>query len=126
MAAGAAPATFEPAFAADGVDELLVGFVSRRAKAVRAEVPTALSVQCSDADAAWVLRIGPDGVTSASTSASASASASGSTGSDADCSVRGAAADLYRALWNRAGPDELVVEGDAEVLRHFVDSVHVR
>jgi MDMPI C-terminal domain len=43
-----------------------------------------------------------------------------------DCSVRGAAADLYLALWNRTGPQALVVEGDRGVLGLFLDRVHVR
>lgn len=44
----------------------------------------------------------------------------------ADCMVRGSAADLYLALWNRAGPEALVVEGDTDVLGLFLDTVQVR
>jgi hypothetical protein len=75
-------------------------------------------VRCSDTDAAWVLHIGPEGVTTATGHAPA--------GKGADCSVRGAAADLYLALWNRAGAEGLLVEGDADVLGLFLDTVHVR
>ncbi len=65
LAVGAAPAPFGPAFAADGVDELLVGFVPRRSKSLRAERPVSLSVHCTDVPAAWLLAMRPDGVTTA-------------------------------------------------------------
>ncbi len=45
---------------------------------------------------------------------------------DAACTVTGAAGDLYLALWNRAGPDGLEIEGDASVLGLFLDRVNVR
>ena len=38
----------------------------------------------------------------------------------------GRATDLYLALWNRAGPEALVVEGDTDVLTLFLDTVQVR
>ncbi|HEX3334495.1 MAG TPA: maleylpyruvate isomerase family mycothiol-dependent enzyme, partial [Acidimicrobiales bacterium] len=54
---------FTPAFAGDGVDELLTCFVPRRSTKLRAESPATLGVRCVDDDGAWVLSIGPDGVT---------------------------------------------------------------
>ena len=44
----------------------------------------------------------------------------------ADCTVRGSAADLYLALWNRSGPEALVIDGEGDVLRLFLDTVRVR
>ncbi len=120
LAVGAAPAPFGPAFAADGVDELLVGFVPRRSKSLRAERPVSLSVHCTDVRWAWLLAIGPDGVTTA-TASDAAENAAG-----ADCSVAGEAADLYLALWNRAGTEHVAVDGDEAVLNLFFDAVHVR
>ncbi len=117
----AAPTTSDPfrsAFAADGIDELLTCFVPRRSTTLRADASASLSVHCTDVDTGWVLRLGPDGVTTTAGPVS--------NGRGADCSVRAAAADLYLALWNRAGPEELVVEGDRELLGRFLDSVHVR
>lgn len=114
--AGALPVKpFAPPFAADGVDELLTGFVPRRSGTSRAEVPTRLAVRCGDADAAWTLHLDGDGVR---TTAGA--------GDDAACTVTGAAGDLYLALWNRAGPDGLEIGGDASVLGLFLDRVNVR
>jgi len=109
---------FGAALAADGVDELLTCFVPRRSTRLRVQRSTSLSVRCTDADSAWVLRIGPDGETTTSGPAS--------TASAIDCSVRGTAADLYLTLWNRAGPEDLVVAGDTHVLGLFLDTVHVR
>ncbi len=91
---------FTPAFAADGVDELLTCFVPRRSSALRADAEVSLGFLCVDDDATWVLRIGPNGVTALP--------GVGAT----TCTVRGAAADLYLALWNRAGRDSLQIDGD--------------
>ncbi len=63
LSAGMDPHPFVPSFAADGVDELLTCFVPRRSTGLRAERPATLAVSCADDDAAWVLTIGPDGVT---------------------------------------------------------------
>jgi uncharacterized protein (TIGR03083 family) len=105
---------FSPAFAADGVDELLTCFVPRRSTRLRAERPATLGVRCADDDGAWVLSIGPDGVTTATGAG------------DADCTVRGAAEDLYLALWNRGRDERLQIEGDRGVLEQFGDTVQVR
>jgi uncharacterized protein (TIGR03083 family) len=116
LAAGAAEHGFAPPFAADGVDELLTGFVPRRSTKLRADTPTTFGVRCSDDPAAWVLDIGPEGVTGVN----------GGAGGDAACTLSGRAADLYRALWNRGGGDALAVEGDRAVLDVFLDGVQVR
>jgi hypothetical protein len=112
----------EPAFAADGVDELLTCFVPRRSTGLRADSPTTLGVRCIDDEAAWVLTIGPDGVT---VSAGAGRPDTDST-ANAACTLRGAAADLYLALWNRVGSERLTIEGDRGVLDMFGDAVQVR
>jgi uncharacterized protein (TIGR03083 family) len=104
-----------PALAADGVDELLSCFVPRRRTGLRADPPTSLLVRCTDEEAGWVLLIDGDGVTTSPV-----------VDGDAACTVRGSAADLYLALWNRLGPEVLTVEGDPDVLGLFLDRVHVR
>lgn len=117
LAATASRAPFPPAFAADGVDELLTCFAPRRSTGLRADAPVSLAVRCTDVDAAWVLRLGSDGVT---TSAGTPPGGSG-----ADASVLGAGGDLYLTLWNRAGTERLVVEGDRKVLDQFLGTVRV-
>jgi uncharacterized protein (TIGR03083 family) len=124
LSVGAAPSVgaemtpFDPSFAADGVDELLTLFVPRRRTKLRADPPTSLAVRCTDIDASWLLRLDSQGVTTTST-----------TGTDdartAACTVRATSGDLYLALWNRAGADDLTIEGDRDVLGQFSESVRI-
>jgi uncharacterized protein (TIGR03083 family) len=103
-----------PAFAADGVDELLRGFWPRRSATARSATPVTLGVQCTDEGSAWVVTMGPDGVDTAVG------------GGEATCSVRGAAGDLYFALWNRGGSESLKTEGDRALLTQFGEALQVR
>ena len=103
-----------PAFAADGIDELVNGFWPLRSATARAETPITLGIRCTDEPDAWVVTMGPDGVRTSAGS------------EDADCAVRGAACDLYFALWNRPGSDALQIEGDAGVLARFGEAMQVR
>jgi uncharacterized protein (TIGR03083 family) len=117
LAAGIAVSPMDASFAADGVGELLECFVPRRSTKLRAEEAASLLVGCTDHDAAWVLRIGADGVTT---------EALAGVEPGADCTVRGPATDLYLALWNRASPASLSVEGDDRILSLFSDRVQIR
>jgi len=116
LAAGSTVSPFGAPFAADGVDELLSGIVARRSTNVRAEAPTTMTVRCRDVDAVWTLHLDEDGVTTTH----------GAGDTPAACTVTGAAGDLYLALWNRAGPDALVIEAEAAVLDLFVERVNLR
>ncbi len=115
LALGAAVTGFVAPFAADGVDELLRLFVPRRSTMLRADPPTTLAVRCTDIDASWLLHLDTDGVHTTSHDVARAA-----------CTVSGAAGDLYLALWNRAGADDLSVEGDRAVLGQFAEAVRVR
>jgi uncharacterized protein (TIGR03083 family) len=117
LAAGTAVHAFEPAFAADGVDELLTCFVPRRGSRLRTDTPTTLAVRCTDVDAAWLLRIDGGGVSTESGDGSSDGAA---------CTVHGAAGDLYLALWNRTDPGMLSIDGDAQMLDLFRGTVRVR
>ncbi|MEU5098277.1 maleylpyruvate isomerase family mycothiol-dependent enzyme [Streptomyces sp. NPDC020996] len=102
-ASGGTPTGISPAFAADGVDELLRGFHARARSRVRSAEPRVLRVRATDVDGAvWTVRLSPE------------APVTGLGGEEpADCEVAGSAAGLYLALWNRAPfPD---VSGDASV-----------
>ncbi len=113
-AAGAAPVSFDAAFAADGVDELLACFITR-GRRLTSDPPRPLRVIAIDADGDWDVGVGPNGVTTVA----------GGT-SPADATVRGAASDLYQALWNRPPAASLDVSGDASLLDLFLDKIHVR
>jgi uncharacterized protein (TIGR03083 family) len=119
LAAGMTPTPPDPAFATDGVDELLTCFVSGRSDRLRSEEPKTLVVRTDDTGAAWVLHVTPD-------SAQASAVAGTDAPPEADCQVSGSAADLYLALWNRRSPDGLTVAGDPAVLALFAEKVNIR
>ena len=96
--------TCEPAFAADGIDELLTGFLARRGGKLLADPSVGLGVHATDTGDAWSVRVQPDGrvVTAGSL--------------EGDCVVSGPANDLYLLLWNRGGVDGLEVKGDPAVL----------
>jgi uncharacterized protein (TIGR03083 family) len=113
-AAGAPAVAFEPAFAADGVDELLACFITR-GRRFTSDPARTLRVTATDTDGDWDVGIGPDGVTTV---------AGGSV--PADTTVRGAGSDVYQALWNRPPATVLDVSGDPALLDQFLDTVHVR
>jgi uncharacterized protein (TIGR03083 family) len=102
-----------PAFAADGVDELLVGFMPRRSARLRADEPVSLAFACTDVDGAWLLTIGPEGAR-ADVGVGAGAAA---------CTASGRATDLYLAVWNRGGYDALTIDGDGALLQRFGDAM---
>ncbi|MFE9674031.1 maleylpyruvate isomerase family mycothiol-dependent enzyme [Streptomyces sp. NPDC006259] len=108
-ARGTAPeaiaAELPPAFAADGIDELLRAFHARPTSRVRTEEPRVLRVRATDADdAVWTVRL----------SAEPPVTERGGEG-DADCEVAGPAALLYLSLWNRLPYP--TVSGDASLAR---------
>ena len=117
LADGRAVTPIAPEFAADGLDELLTGFITRQGGALRSPVPRMLRIDCADTDARWVVRIGPDAPV---------AERDPSTTADADCAVTGPAADVYLALWNRRPADDLDVAGDRSVLDLFRGGLRVR
>jgi uncharacterized protein (TIGR03083 family) len=129
LAAGVAVHPFSPAFAADGVDELLTCFVPRRSTRLTSDTPATLAVSCTDTDGQWLLRIDGEGVTTEPAHADPSGGrANGGSGAEGDptCTVRGEAGDLYLALWNRTDPGVLRIEGDDSVLDLFRGTVRVR
>lgn len=93
----------DPAFAADGVDELLTGFHARARSRVRTGRPRVLRVRPTDADAAWTVRLTADAPPHTDRSADG----------PADCDLSGPAQDLYLTLWNRLPLDAVALTGDA-------------
>jgi uncharacterized protein (TIGR03083 family) len=105
-------ADFSAAFAADGVDELLIAILGasrgrRGDKVIKADSPVAMQVHASDTGQHWTVRLGPNGV-QANTDPE-----------PADCLVTAAANVLYPLLWNRLDPDTeadaVIIEGDPAV-----------
>ena len=100
-----------PALAADGVDELLRGFVPRRTGKLRSERPLTVHVRPSDVEQSWTMRIGPDPVVTGL--------GREDVGEDGipDVTLDGTAAQLYLGLWNRG--DEITGAGSASFLAQW-------
>lgn len=92
-----------PDLAADGVDELVCGFVTRRKGRLRSAEPLTITVRAEDTGHAWSLRISADPV--ATTPGEAT---------EPDAVLSGTAVQLYLGLWNRG--DEINAHGRADVL----------
>ena len=117
-----APAVaFDPALAADGVDELIMGFAPRRRYRPRdGGGERSLTVRARGADGGWRVRLADAG-TAASRLDSRDDQA-------ADCALEGPAAGLYAFLWNRsdAARAGLVITGRPETLAVWNASVRVQ
>jgi uncharacterized protein (TIGR03083 family) len=115
LAAGHSPTAVSPTFGADGIDELLTGFVVRRKVSPATETRRAVVFGCLDTDASWRMTVDGETITAEA----------GGTPDGADCIVRGAASDLYHALWRRRGLDDIEIEGDASVLELILDGARI-
>jgi len=98
-AAGYGVAEFAPEFAADGVDELVMGMVPDRLRA--GGEPVSVVLEPLDVNVSWTIRVSPAGVDVRREAAS-----------NADLTVFGLATDLYRWVWNRATDDEVSLRGN--------------
>lgn len=108
--AGGTATPFPAVAAADGVDELLT------LAALRGRVPDGggrrLHLAATDTPGEWVIELHPDCLIVRSGD------------SDGDLSVRAPATDLFALVMNRREATGLDLEGDADVLRAWRDSVH--
>jgi len=124
QAAGAAVTAFEPAFAADGIDELIMGFLGRHERRLTDEQRSGgrrhVHIQTADAVGEWQVALTEDGRRAASVRRGS--------GDPADCALTGPAAGLYLVLWNRAEPGadtDVSVGGDASVFRSWRECMRV-
>jgi len=105
---------YDAAFAADGLDELIRGFMGRRGGRLYADPARSVLVRPTDADGRWHLAIGPD---------SRTISVGGA--EPADCTLSGRAADLYLLLWNRQPAGMPSVAGDQGVLELWRERANI-
>ena len=105
--------------AADGVDEFLVGFVSRKRTKLHTPEPRSLLIAPIDSPQRWLLTISeaPPSATRLDPEAELPA---------ADCVVTGTAHDLVLALWNRSDLTPFTIAGDRSVFELVRDSIHIR
>lgn len=93
-----------PAFAADGLDELLTGFHATERSKVRTETPRTLRLRATDAEVVWTVRL-----------SDAPPRAEVGDAGDADCELSGSAEELYLTLWNRLPMARLRATGDTSL-----------
>ena len=107
---------FDPEFAADGIDELIMGFAPREKPAVSPQTACTLQLKATDTGDGWHVVIGSGGIQARRGQDRASAV------------VSGPAAALYLLLWNRQDPRSagVTVCGDSSVLALWRDVVQVR
>ena len=112
LAARGPVTAFDPAFAADGVDELVLAMVGDWQRELPVEQERRLRLVASDASRAWTIVLRPTGF-----------EMHGSAVGGADGTWTGAADALYRAVWHRGGEEELTVAGDPGTLDAWWASV---
>lgn len=120
QSAAGAITPIEPEQAADGIDEFLTGFASRRRRWPWDD-PRRLRLRAVDAGREWRVLIGPERVEVGP--------ATDTWATDpwpSDCAVEASASDLLLLLWNRVSADELQVSGDAGLLASWRELVLVR
>jgi uncharacterized protein (TIGR03083 family) len=106
------PAGIEPEFAADGIDELLGGFLPRSRK-LRAAQPRTMLFSTNGRH--WLVTVGPDtGVVELTEPG------------PADVTISGPAESMYLALWNRVPWDRLTVTGDDDLAAFWGGIFRVR
>jgi len=103
------------AVAADGVDEIMIGFAGRYAKTLRTQTPVVLSVHATDADRHWWTNI----------SAEAPRFGRGAAQDAPTAVVRGTAGEILLLLWNRREASGLDLVGDPGVLDTWRTGAHL-
>ncbi|MGH3592975.1 MAG: hypothetical protein ACRDRF_18330, partial [Pseudonocardiaceae bacterium] len=104
-----------PRVAADGVDEMVCGFLHRYAGQLRTDTGVTLALHATDTDGRWWIRLGPDAPTSGRGAVD--------TG-PRDAQVEATAGELLLMLWNRRASWDLRVRGDRGALEHWQRGAH--
>jgi uncharacterized protein (TIGR03083 family) len=108
-ALGGTPAGFDPALAADGIDELLELWVPVTFKYdTFAGAGALIGLSPVDGGDGWTISVGADSTTWRR-----------ELDPGAAVTIRGTTSDLYLFVWNRLGPVRLEVHGDDDLLRRW-------
>jgi uncharacterized protein (TIGR03083 family) len=106
---------FPTAFAADGIDELLLRFASRPGRELPVDRTRTMTVRATDENRTWRITFAPCGLDiEADTD-----------GTDAESDVSASASELYIWLWNRSDAGTLDITGDSELLDVWRDAVQI-
>ena len=101
LAAGYGVTEFQPDFAVDGLDELVVGLAPAWFSGDDLDGPRTIVLTPVDANEAWTVRLGSSGAVTDRRPAD-----------NPDLGVYGLASDLYRWAWNRADDHEVSLRGE--------------
>ncbi len=94
---------FDPAFASDGIDEILTAMAPRN-DGLPLESNVTMAIRPTDVPERWLVTLGPDGIETVRAD------------SPADLVLTGLASDLYLAVWNRGDDTAIELTGDPTVL----------
>jgi len=113
---------YEPDFAADGIDELIMGFGQRRKYRPSADGDASMQVRATDTGHAW--HVAAEGGRLQARREDAGPDSA----SPAACTVTGPASGLYLFLWHRSDAAQagVTISGDAGFLDTWQSSVRVR
>jgi uncharacterized protein (TIGR03083 family) len=103
----------DPVLAADGIDELLMGFITRGKGRLHAAEPYTVLVRTNDTGHAWTLRIGEGPIVTTP----------GGT-ERPEAFFPGTAVQLYLSLWNRA--DEVTTNGRSDLIDQWRKQIRIR
>lgn len=103
----------DPLLAADGIDELLTGFITRGRGKLHSAEPYNVLVRTDDTGHAWTLRIseGPIVTTPGEPKRP-------------EAVLSGTAVQLYLSLWNRA--DEITTDGRSDIVNQWRSQIRIR
>lgn len=101
--AGHTRTSFDPAFAADGIDEMLIAFAPRGSEFAIGG-PGTMAVHANDTGDRWQVTMTPNGITTIRGEG------------PNDVTVTGSASDLYLTVWNRGDDSTVEVAGDRDLL----------
>jgi hypothetical protein len=109
----ASDVAIDPLLAADGIDELLMGFITRGKGRLHAAEPYTVLIRTDDTGHAWTLRIGDGPIVTTP----------GGT-ERPEVVFSGTAVQLYLSLWNRA--DELTTNGRSDLVDQWRTQIRIR
>lgn len=103
---------FDPTFASDGIDEIVVGFAAR-SQYSPSETRT-MAIRARDTGDCWTITFAPEGITTVREDG------------PADAVLTAAASDLYLTMWNRGLDGAIDIEGQHDVLDAWHNNHRVR
>jgi uncharacterized protein (TIGR03083 family) len=118
--------SYDPDFAADGIDELITGFGQRRKYQPPDDHDGAMRVRATDTGHAWY--VGAEGGRLQTRREAPGSDPAGPAACTVACTVAGPASGVYLFLWNRsdAARASVTISGDAGFLNLWQSSVRVR